>query len=70
MRLLPDEARALRHFEEQFRYKLAQAKRSGALSGEEHPGMVAKVVLNIAAEGFHPLSQDGRAMLKNLRCFI
>ena len=70
MRLLPDEARALRQFELEFRLKLSAAKRSGALSGEEHPRMVATAVLRITGEDCRLLSKEGKALLTNLRCFI
>lgn len=48
------------------------ALKSGAIAEEElaHMGMVAKVVINITADGFRPLSKEGKALLKNLKNFI
>lgn len=58
------------NFFDAFEEKLADAWSCGALSGDENPVMVAKVVLYLTAQGVKPLSIDGREILSNLKHFI
>ena len=65
-----DDKDLLINFTKQFYYNMELVKNSGALSGEEHPGILAKVVLYLTGEQFRPLSSEGKELLLNLRHFI
>ena len=66
----PDVRELLNVFIGQFEKNLKLAYTSGALSGDENPVMVAKVVLFLSANGVKPLSKEGKEILNNLKYFI
>ena len=57
-------------FGEEYRHNLRTALNSGALSGDEEPGIVAKAVLYLLAFRFRPLSDEGKAIVANLKHFV
>jgi hypothetical protein len=57
-------------FQQAYEDNIKTIESSGALSGDESAGMLAKVVLYLTARDFRPLSYDGKKLLSNLEHFI
>jgi hypothetical protein len=60
----------LKVFAEVYRESMRSVAASGALSEEDDPYLVAKVVLVLTGREFTPRSPEGKALLVNLQHFI
>jgi hypothetical protein len=60
----------MRRYTDECRHLIAQAKASGALSGNESEGFVIRAVMQIAAKNFWLDTAVAKDLLRNLNKFI
>lgn len=58
------------NYQEECRKLLKKAQASGALTGNESPGILIRIIMRIAADNFQVKHPDNKAIERNLRRFI
>jgi hypothetical protein len=60
----------MHNYQEECRKLLKQAQASGALSGDEPPGVLIRIIMRIAADNFNVKHPENKSIERNLRRFL